>query len=113
MQTPATPAIAVQTPESISASACRFTPNAVAMGPSSAAPRDAECEERRHDQRERQQRIDLADRRKLIAEVSREERQREVREVDLAQKPPRQAEPEAEQPIEGSDEDPRQHGLRE
>jgi hypothetical protein len=74
--------------------------------------RDAEREESRNNHYERQQRIDASDRRELIAEIGCEKREREVREVDLAQEAPRQGEAEAQQPVKGADEDPGQHRLR-
>ena len=61
----------------------------------------------------RDERIDLRHRRELEGEVGAEEREREVRQVDLAQHAPRQAQAEPEQPVERADEDAGQHRLPE
>ena len=49
----------------------------------------------------------------LIGEIRAEEREREVREVDLAQQSPGQAQAQAEQSVQRADEDARENGLRE
>ncbi len=54
---------------------------------------------------ERQQRIDAADARQLVAQIRREEREAEMREVDDVQQPPAQAEAEPEQAVQAADED--------
>ena len=74
--------------------------------------RRAEREERRHDDRECEQRVDAARRRELVAEVGGEERKREMREVDQAQQAPAQRQAEPEQAVQRADEDAREHRLR-
>src|SRR5205085_10190090 len=61
----------------------------------------------------RDERVDLSDARELIADVRREEREAEVREVDVVQQPPRQAKAQPQQPVQRADEEARQRGLRE
>ena len=52
------------------------------------------------------------DMRQLVAQIRREEREREMREVDLAQQAPGKAQPEAQQPVQRADEQSRENGLR-
>jgi hypothetical protein len=55
---------------------------------------------------ERQQRVDLCRRRKLIAEYAARNASAKCARLIWRSKPPRQAEPEAQQPVESADEDP-------
>jgi hypothetical protein len=71
----------------------------------------ADREEQRHDHDQREQRVH-AHRRHLVAQVGGEERECEVRQVDQPQQPPRQAQAEPEQAVEGADEDARENALR-
>ena len=75
--------------------------------------RDAQREKRRNNHDERCERIKTSYRREVISEIRAEEREREMREVDLTEEAPRQAEAEPEQAVQRADEHAGKYGLPE
>src|SRR5262249_5894739 len=76
-------------------------------------PEDAQPEERGRDEHETPEGIEAERARQRVGQVRPQEREREVSEVDEAKQAPRQGEPQAEESVEPSDEEPREHRLRE